>query len=274
MPQGSTTAGHGRNQSRFSFANDSSASSIKPAANGKLMGQQASMMPPQSGHFNQLSQNQASQFFPSGVQGPPPGLKTSGTPPMSGGAMFAQGHGFANSSLGFGGNAPNRQDALMRELMQGQRGAAGQASDAQKREYSLSSLLHHSNHQPPAHHNYPSTSTTPASAGPAPGHSLLGFSPYGGPPASGYADSVASSQKQKKKGKKHRHANTSSSGGGVVDVNVADPSILQSRLQQQQHQGTASAGGHGLFGVSGAGGQGAGQGGYNSMYAGGFGQRW
>lgn len=272
LPQSGTSSGHARNQSRFSFANDSSSSaSIKPVANSKLMNQQASMLPQQPGHFNPMSQTQGSQFFSSGVQGPPPGLKATGTPPMSGGAMFAQGHGFANSSLGFGGNAPNRQDALLREMMQGQRGVAGQASDAQKREYNLSSLFNQPHHQAPAHHNYPSTSTTPASAGHAPGH--FGFSPYGGPPASGYADSVASSQKQKKKGKKHRHANTSSSGGGVVDVNVGDPSILQARLQQHHHPGTASAGGHGLFGAGGSGGQGAGHGGYNSMYASQFG-RW
>ncbi|KAK0629047.1 hypothetical protein B0T17DRAFT_614882 [Bombardia bombarda] len=55
--------------------------------------------------------------------------------------------------------------------------------------------------------------------------------------------------KQKKKGKKHRHANTSSSGGsGLVDL--ADPSILQARMQSHhlQQQSNAGLGQQGLFG--------------------------
>merc|ERR1712000_302512 len=115
---------------------------------------------------------------------------------------------------------------------------------AGKREYMISSF---SNQYPP-----PSTSTP----GPAPG--LLG-SLYGNQP--GFQDFGS---KQKKKGKKHRHANTSSSGGsGLVDL--ADPSILQARMQHQS-QNNAGAG-PGLFGQS--------QGGYpNMMYNAGYPTRW
>ncbi|KAF4543179.1 Rna recognition domain-containing protein [Lasiodiplodia theobromae] len=190
-------AGHARHTSRFTFANDGNTASanVKPVANAKLMNQQSSMMPPNS-HFSQLSQHQplGQQFYSSSVQGPPPGLKTTGTPPISGGGMFGQGHGFATSGVGYGANAMGRnaQEDAMRELLRGRGGNAG------------GSQLH--------------------DTGKPPG--LLNF-PYGPQPGA-YQES--GSQKQKKKGKKHRHANTSSSGGGVVDV--ADPSILQARLHQ------------------------------------------
>ncbi|MBE7180748.1 MAG: hypothetical protein INR71_05995, partial [Terriglobus roseus] len=171
--QGGPSSGHARNQSRFTFANDSSSAStsVKPVANAKLMSQQSSMMPQQASHFSQMS-NQPGQFFNSGVTGPPPGLKQSGTPPMTGPQRFGHGIGFGdNNRLGYGAGG---QEALLRDMMQGQRGGAGQASDAQKREYHLSSLLHH-HHQPP-HQSFPSNSSTPASVG---GHAPLGF-PYGG----------------------------------------------------------------------------------------------
>ncbi|PNS14963.1 hypothetical protein CAC42_2192 [Sphaceloma murrayae] len=197
----SAAPGHARNASRFSFANESSAgTSVKPVANSKLMQQQSAMMP--SGNaFGQQS------FYTSTVSGPPPGLKTTGTPPVSGGGMFGQGHGFATGGLGYGSNMASRNsnDEMMRELFR-RRELGGQ--DAGKREYMSSSLSHTS-----------SSSTSAAAPG------LLNF-PF-------HAQNVfqdANSQKPKKKGKKHRHANTSSSGGGVVDV--ADPSILQARLQQ------------------------------------------
>lgn len=239
--------GHTRHTSRFTFANDSSSASanVKPVANAKLMNQQSSMMPP-NGHFSQLSQHQplSQQFYSSSVQGPPPGLKTTGTPPISGGGMFGQGHGFATSGVGYGANAMGRntQEDAMRELLRGRGGNAGgsQLHDTGKRELMFPSFLHQN----------PTATSTPS---PAPG--LLNF-PYGPQPGA-YQDS--GSQKQKKKGKKHRHANTSSSGGGVVDV--ADPSILQARL----HQGGAMVG-QGLY-------AGQGQGGFSSVYNGGF-SRW
>ncbi|KAF2136262.1 uncharacterized protein K452DRAFT_237655 [Aplosporella prunicola CBS 121167] len=240
-------ANHARHTSRFTFGTDSNTATanVKPVANAKLMNQQASMMP-HNNHFSQLSQHQplGNQFYTSSVQGPPPGLKTTGTPPISGGGMFGQGHGFATGGLGYGANAVGRtaNDDVMRDLLRGRGGNAGgsQVHDSGKRELMFPSFLH----------QHPTATSTPS---PAPG--LLNF-PYGPQPGA-YQDS--GSQKQKKKGKKHRHANTSSSGGGVVDV--ADPSILQARL----HQGGAMVG-QGLY-------AGQGQGGFSSVYNSGFG-RW
>ncbi|OCK79992.1 hypothetical protein K432DRAFT_298662 [Lepidopterella palustris CBS 459.81] len=245
--QAGATPGHARHTSRFSFANDSNSASaaVQPVANVKLMNQQSSMMPKATNHFNQLSQHQplGNQFYTSGVQGPPPGLKATGTPPVSGGGMFGQGHGFATGGLGYGANAMGRSanDAMYQELLRNRGGDTGaRVPDAGKRESMFPSFLH----------QHPSTST------PAPAPGLLSF-PYGPSPGA-YQES--GSQKQKKKGKKHRHANTSSSGGGGV-VDVADPSILQARL----HQGGAM-GGQGLY-------AGQGQGGFSSMYTSNFG-RW
>ncbi|KAI9756208.1 MAG: S-methyl-5-thioadenosine phosphorylase [Chaenotheca gracillima] len=235
----SASQGHTRHVSRFTFANDSSSASasVKPAANAKLMAQQSSMMPPGAGSSSQNSGQQQGQpsmgnhFFSSGMPGPPPGLKSAGTPPVSGGGMFSQGHGFANSmvgGVGMGGNLVNQENKseMLRDMLRS-RGAAGgsnhpQGIDMGKREFMFPSFSH----------QYPSTST-PA---PAPG---LQSSLYG--PQSGVSQD-SGHHKQKKKGKKHRHANTSSFGGsGIVDL--ADPSILQARMQQN-----ASGSGQGLFG--------------------------
>ena len=248
-----TAQGHSRQASRYTFANDSASASttVKPAANPQLMAQQAAMMPGnQNKHFQnqQLQSNVHGNHFYSGVQGPPPGLKSSGTPPISGGGMFGQGHGFASAMGGgasFGGNigGKNTNDDLMRELLRTRNGSInGQGSDIGKREFKLPFT------------QQPMTSDAPAS-------SLLS-SLYGSQIGShhGYPDHHL--QKQKKKGKKHRHANTSSSGGGGI-VDLADPSILQARM----HHGAA---GQGQFGAQG-------QGGYNPnsmLYGGGYGGRW
>lgn len=234
--QAGSGPGHVRHTSRFSFANDSASASasVQPVANQKLMNQQSSMMPKNTTHFSQLSQQPlGSQFYTSGVQGPPPGLKATGTPPVSGGGMFGQGHGFATGGLGYGASAVGRtnNDVAYQDLLR--RGIDGGARDTTgKRESMFPSFLN----------QHPTTST------PAPTPGLLGF-PYGPSPGA-YQES--GSQKSKKKGKKHRHANTSSSGGGVVDV--TDPSILQARL----HQGGNMAG-QGLY-------AGQGQGGFPSLY--------
>ena len=227
-------AGHTRHTSRFSFANDSASASasVQPVANQKLMNQQSSMMPKNAGHFNQISQHQplSGQYYTSGVQGPPPGLKATPTPPVSGGGVFGQGHGFAAGGLGYGANATgrNNNDALYQDLLRGRNLDGG--ANAGKRESMFPSFLS----------QHPTTST------PAPAPGLLSF-PYGPSPG---AYQETGSQKSKKKGKKHRHANTSSSGGGVVDVQ--DPSILQARL----HQGGGMVG-QGLYGQ--------GQGGFSSL---------
>ncbi|KAK7426594.1 transcriptional repressor general negative regulator of transcription subunit 4 [Neonectria magnoliae] len=206
--------GHNRQSSRFSFANDnqSSTTNVKLAANPRIMAQQSSMMP------NSFQTQGNNQFYGTSMPGPPPGLKSTGTPP----SMFGQGFGGA----GFGGVPKDNSNELLQSLIGRSRGGNSQAHDAGKREYMISSF---SNQYPPS-----STST------PAPASGLLA-SLYGTQP--GAFQDMGS--KQKKKGKKHRHANTSSSGGsGLVDL--ADPSILQARMQHQS-QGNAGVG-QGLFG--------------------------
>ncbi|CZT45825.1 related to MOT2-transcriptional repressor [Rhynchosporium secalis] len=214
--------GHNRQSSRYNFANDgsSTSSSVKPSANPKLMAQQSSMMP---------SVNHGSQFYGSSMPGPPPGLKSTATPPIGG--MFGQGHGFGGSMAGsslFGGMTKGNNTEFLRDMLDrgGRVNTGGQSHDTGKREYNFS---------PSFPQQYPSASSTPA-------------------PASGFLASLYGqqtgafqdfAQKQKKKGKKHRHANTSSSGGGGI-VDLPDPSILQARMLHQQ-QSNAGVG-QGLFG--------------------------
>lgn len=248
MPSATNMPSHARQSSRFSFANDVPTKSSNP----RPFSQQTSVMQTSSpGPLPTPSAQHGlgGQYFVSGIQGPPPGLKTAGTPPVSGGGMFAQGHGFTssmNNNLGLGAKQDGNAD-LMRELMRARGGASGavQAHESSKRELLFPFLQQH---------NTP----TPPPLAPASGllNSLYGHQ------AGLYQDPVP--QKQKKRGKKHRHANTSSGGGGVVDL--ADPSILQARMHQT---GANTAAGQGLYGSQG-------QGGYNHsnmVYGGGFG-RW
>lgn len=146
--------GHTRQASRYTFANDSSSASaaVNPSANAQLMAQQSAMMPTNP---NKMFQSQAAQHsnlhtthFYSGVQGPPPGLKSSGTPPISGGGMFGQGHGFTSAiggSIGLGrtnGGNKNGNEELMRELLRGRNGAMnGQGSDVGKLDLADPSIL-------------------------------------------------------------------------------------------------------------------------------------
>ncbi|KAF4944437.1 hypothetical protein FGADI_12689 [Fusarium gaditjirri] len=204
--------GHNRQSSRFSFANDnvSSSTNVKVAANPRIMAQQSSMMP------NTFQSQSGNQFYGASMPGPPPGLKSTGTPP----SMFGQFGG-----QGFGAPKDNSSELLQSLIGRGRAGN-NQSHDAGKREFMIPS---YSNQYPPS-----STST------PAPSSGLL--PPLYGNTPGGYQDMGS---KQKKKGKKHRHANTSSSGGsGLVDL--ADPSILQARMQHQS-QGGAGVG-QGLFG--------------------------
>jgi len=246
MPQVSAQ-GHARHSSRFSFAGDSS----NKNANTRILGHQSSMMQSNPLSAANTQNPLANHPYSSGIQHPPPGLKTAGTPPISGGGMFGQGHGFTSASnpLGMGSNFNNKDsDAdLMREFQHGRGNVGGhgigQSHETSKREYNF-----------PSSYGFPSPSSTQA-----PALGLLGS----------FHDAQHGSYhelgqlKQKKKGKKHRHANTSSFGGGVVDH--ADPSILRAR----NHQGGAGAG-QGLYG-------GQGQGLFpqsHSMYGGGFGRGW
>ncbi|POR33104.1 Uncharacterized protein TPAR_06697, partial [Tolypocladium paradoxum] len=189
------TQGHNRQSSRFSFANDNpnSATNVKLAANPRIMAQQSSMMP------NSFQSQGGNQFYGTSVPAPPPGLKSTGTPP----SMFG-GQSFGGSA--FGAAPKDSSNDLLQGFIGRNRGGGSQPHDAGK---------------PPA--------------------SGLLASLYGNHPGA-FQDFGS---KQKKKGKKHRHANTSSSGGsGLVDL--ADPSILQARMQ---HQSQSNAGvGQGLFG--------------------------
>jgi CCR4-NOT transcription complex subunit 4 len=228
---GAAASGHTRHTSRFSFANDSASGSanVQPVASQKIMNQQNSMMPKNATQFNQMPQQQAlgGHFF-TNVQGPPPGLKPTGTPPVGGTNMFAQGHGFATGGLPYGANANRNTNELYQDLL---RNGGARTADSGKRESMFPSFLN----------QHPSTSSSPA-----PG--LLNF-PYGPSPGA-YQES--GSQKSKKKGKKHRHANTASSGGGGM-ADMQDPSILQARLHQ------ANMAGQGPYGQ--------GQNGFSSLYA-------
>jgi CCR4-NOT transcription complex subunit 4 len=229
--------GHNRQSSRYSFASENpSALSVKPSANPKLMAQQSAMMP---------NHSQGNQFYGSSMPGPPPGLKSTGTPPIG----FGQNHGFGGSMGGasaFGGVPKGTENDMLQNILRGRGNVGGQSHDSGKRELNMF---------PTFLQQYPSASSTPA---PSSGMASL----YGSQPGAFVHDSY---QKQKKKGKKHRHANTSSSGGGGL-VDLADPSILQARMQHQQQ---SNAGVGQLFGTQA-------QGGYNSnmMYGGGGYPRW
>ncbi|KAJ5093810.1 hypothetical protein N7456_009671 [Penicillium angulare] len=231
MAQYNALQAQNRQSSRFPFSGDVNTKNI---SNARMLSQMQ-----QPGTPNPLSAPSpqhalASSFYGSGVQGPPPGLKTAGTPPISGGGMFAQGHGFTSNS---GLSTNGKQEAtpeLMRELLRGRNGTnvgGVQGQEAAKREFMFPFLQQHQTPPP----------LTPVNG-------LLN-SFYG--PQTGAAPDSGGSQKQKKKGKKHRHANTSSGGGGVVDL--ADPSILQARMHQVGANATA---GQALYGSQG-------QGGYN-----------
>ncbi|KAK5301305.1 transcriptional repressor general negative regulator of transcription subunit 4 [Exophiala xenobiotica] len=95
---------HQRHGSRY-FNNDSKANSANNA--------------------NRFQANQ-STFYSSGVQGPPPGLPTAGTPPVSGGGMFAHGQNFTNP--GFGSSKDSNAEIFSRN-----RSGTNQGHDMSKR---------------------------------------------------------------------------------------------------------------------------------------------
>ncbi|OQE46400.1 hypothetical protein PENCOP_c001G00755 [Penicillium coprophilum] len=232
-------AAQNRQSSRFSFANEAGS---KNMPNARMLGQMQSSSPNPLSAPSPQHGLAAGGFYASGVQGPPPGLKTAGTPPISGGGMFAQGHGFTSGLSGNGGKQDPTPE-LMRELLRGRTGTnvgGLQGQEAAKREFMFPFLQQH-NTPPPM---TPANGLLSSFYG-----SQVGIMPDSGGP-----------QKQKKKGKKHRNANTSSGGGGVVDL--ADPSILQARMHQVGANATA---GQALYGSQG-------QGGYNPsmVYGGGI----
>ena len=213
----SGSGGHARQASRYTFANDSASASVsvKPVSNAKFMSQQSSLgtqginpqlsnTPTQPGFGNQVYANNN--------QGSAQGMKNSGMP-INNTGMFGQGLNLASGGINYGMNhvGRNSNEEMLKELLRARSGVHGsQIPGIGKRESSFPSFLH-------------STSPT-TNLAPVPGPNSF---PYGS--QSGLLQELGQ-QKQKRKGKKHRHANTSFSGGGAVDV--ADPSILQARLQQ------------------------------------------
>ncbi|KAM5350543.1 hypothetical protein ACJ41O_007048 [Fusarium nematophilum] len=120
--------GHNRQSSRFSFASDnpSSATNVKLAANPRIMAQQSSMMP------NTFQSQGNNQFYGTSMPGPPPGLKSTGTPP----SMFGQ---FAGA--GFGGAPKDNSNELLQSLIGRSRAGNSQAHDTGKLDLADPSIL-------------------------------------------------------------------------------------------------------------------------------------
>ncbi|KJZ76963.1 hypothetical protein HIM_03840 [Hirsutella minnesotensis 3608] len=120
--------GHSRQSSRFSFANDNpnSATNVKLAANSRIMAQQSSMMP------SAFQTQGGNQFYGSSMPGPPPGLKSTGTPPN----MFGQSFG----GSGFGAAPKESSNDLLQSLIGRNRGGNTQPHDSGKLDDELPSL--------------------------------------------------------------------------------------------------------------------------------------
>ncbi|PHH65919.1 hypothetical protein CDD81_867 [Ophiocordyceps australis] len=120
--------GHNRQSSRFNFANDnasSAATNIKLAANPRIMAQQSSMMP------SAFQSQSSSQYYGSSMPGPPPGLKSTGTPP----SMFGQTFG------GFGTVPKDSSSDLLQSLMGRNRAGGSQGLEAGKLDLADPSIL-------------------------------------------------------------------------------------------------------------------------------------
>lgn len=110
---------HNRQPSRYGFANEttgSNSATIKLAANPRIIAQQPSMIQ-QSLH----SQQQAAPYYAASMPGPPPGLKSTGTPP----AGFGQ--GFANAPFG---GAPKDSNQMLQDMLRSRGGAGAGTSQA------------------------------------------------------------------------------------------------------------------------------------------------
>jgi len=136
MPPGITSQnnmfqgqGHSRQSSRFSFANEggNSATNVKVAGNPRIMAQQSSMMP------SSLQSQAGNQYFATSMPGPPPGLKSTGTPP----GMFGQA-GFSGSGFGV---PPKESNELLQTLMGRNSRSNIQAHDAGKLDLADPSIL-------------------------------------------------------------------------------------------------------------------------------------
>ncbi|KAI6371368.1 hypothetical protein MCOR25_003976 [Pyricularia grisea] len=129
---------HNRQGSRYSFANDNGAgasTSVKLAANPRAMAQQSSMMPSSSSFHSQP----ASQYYATSISGPPPGLKSTGTPPN---LFGAQGHAFGGSSaFGSVGVSKESNNDLLQSIMRGRGGQSAAGHDAGKLDLADPSIL-------------------------------------------------------------------------------------------------------------------------------------
>ncbi|KAL2279232.1 hypothetical protein FJTKL_13606 [Diaporthe vaccinii] len=122
--------GHSRQTSRYSFANENqpTANTVKLATNPRLMAQQQASMMPSTFH----SQPSGQYYSSSSMPGPPPGLKSTGTPP----SMFGQGNAFGSS--GFGAKDSNE---VLQNLIRTRAGGVGQGHDANKLDLADPSIL-------------------------------------------------------------------------------------------------------------------------------------
>ncbi|KAI0477683.1 RNA recognition domain-containing protein [Xylariaceae sp. FL0804] len=157
--------GHSRQQSRFSFANENGASSVnvKTSADPRYMAQQTSMMP-----SSIRSQPGGGSIYTS-VPGPPPGLKSSGTAPVTGG-MFGQGHPFGGSAFAAGSKENSHE--LLQSILRSRGTGGGQAHDAGKLDLADPSIL-----QARMHHQQQQGNSIGVGAGLFGGQSQGGYNP-------------------------------------------------------------------------------------------------
>ncbi|KAL7811551.1 hypothetical protein V8C44DRAFT_330847 [Trichoderma aethiopicum] len=121
--------GHNRQSSRFGFMADSppTSSNLKFATNPRIMGQQSSMIP------SALQSAGNGHFFGSSMPAPPPGLKSTNTPPN----LFGQGFGVS----GFGTATKDSSGDLLQSLISRSRGSGNQPHDAGKLDLADPSIL-------------------------------------------------------------------------------------------------------------------------------------
>ncbi|KAL7921742.1 hypothetical protein ACQKWADRAFT_295135 [Trichoderma austrokoningii] len=121
--------GHNRQSSRFSFMADSppAATNLKFTANPRVMGQQSSMIPAS------LQSSGNSHFFGSSMPAPPPGLKSTNTPPN----IFGQGFG----GSAFGTATKDSSGDLLQSLIGRSRGGGNQPLDGGKLDLADPSIL-------------------------------------------------------------------------------------------------------------------------------------
>ncbi|KAJ1338297.1 CCR4-NOT transcription complex subunit 4 [Microdochium nivale] len=126
--------GHSRGHSRYSFANEGTSNSTKVnlVTDPRIMAQQTSMMP------SSFRAQPGSQFYGTSIPGPPPGLKSTGTPPVGG--MFGQGHAFGGSGFNDAATLADKSN-LLQLLNRGRTTGSSSAHDAGKLDLADPSIL-------------------------------------------------------------------------------------------------------------------------------------